>query len=161
MNLGETLLVLGALVIFSITTLYLNDTKFDNNQKVMEAEFKTTAVGLAQSYIEEAQALAFDECIAIDTWTSLPQDFTDPGSLGSEASESYSSFDDVDDFNDYSTTINTPRASYTVNVFVSYADSATLTPNDANNTFFKYMTVKVSSIFFSDSIKLNYMFSYY
>ena len=64
MNLGETLLVLGALVIFSVTTLYLNDVKYDTNNRLMETEFKTTAVGLAHSYIEEANALAFDDAVS-------------------------------------------------------------------------------------------------
>ncbi|MFC1724740.1 hypothetical protein ACFL4T_03870, partial [candidate division KSB1 bacterium] len=126
MNLGESFLVLGALVIFSITTLYLNDVKFDNNNRLMEAEFKTTAIGLAHSYIEEAQALDFDEVVADSSGVSFPNDFTAPGSLGPEGGETYPNFNDIDDFNGFITNITTPRADYDISINVSYADSATL-----------------------------------
>jgi len=161
MNLGETLLVLGALVIFAMATLYLNDSKLDNNTKLMETEFRLTAVGIAQSFLEEAQALTFDEILNDTTFTvGLPDNFTDVASLGPETGESYPNFDDVDDFNDYSVNINTPRADYNVDIIVSYADSANINPGYINKSFLKIMTVTVSSIFFSDSLMLDYLYSY-
>lgn len=161
MQLGETLLVLGALVIFSIAALYLNDIKFNNDQNIMESEFKTTAIGLAQKYIEEAQSVKFDEVVTGASIPSpLPDAFTNFASLGPEAGESYPQFDDVDDFNGYSAAINTPRASYHVDITVSYADSVNITPGYLSKSFLKIMIVTVSSIFFSDSLKLNYLYSF-
>jgi len=161
MHLGETLLVLGALVIFSIATLYLNNSRLDNNTKLMEVELETTAIGLAQSFIEEAQSLQFDEVLTDPDFSGdLPDDFTDVSSLGLEG-ETYPNFDDVDDFNGYSANINTPRADYNVSIVVSYVDSANLNPDYSNKSFLKFMSVNVSSVFFSDSIKLDYLHSYY
>jgi len=161
MHLGETLLVLGALVIFSLAALYLNDSKFDNDMTLMETEFRITAIGIAQSFLEEAQSLKFDEILNDTTFTvGLPDNFTDVASLGPEIGESYPNFDDVDDFNGYSANINTPRADYNVDIIVSYADSANINPGYLNKSFLKIMAVKVTSIFFSDSIKLDYLYSY-
>ena len=101
MHLGETLLVLGALVIFSITTLYLNDTKFDNDRKLMENEFRITAVGIAQSFLEEAQTMQFDEAIINESMEDVPDDFTAVASLGPDGGESYPNFDDFDDFDEW------------------------------------------------------------
>lgn len=160
MNLGETLLVLGALVIFSLTTLYLNDSKLENNNQLMENEFRITALGISQSFIEEAQTLGFDEVLISGSPSTLPDDFTSVGSLGSDAGEIYPAFDDVDDFNGFTQSINTPRADYNVSVEVSYADTVNCSPGFSNTSFFKIMRVKVSSIFFSDSISCNYLFSF-
>lgn len=161
MQVGETLLVLGALVIFSLAALYLNDLKFDNDVKAMENEFKTTAIGLAQSFVEESESLEFDEVVTDPDFTGqLPNSFTNVVSLGPEAGESYPHYDDVDDFNGYSSTINTPRASYNVNITVSYADSVNIIPGYSNKSFLKIMSVTVSSIFFSDSLKLDYLYSF-
>ena len=162
MHLGETLLVLGALVIFSMATLHLNDSKLENDIKIMETEFKTTAIGIAQSFIEEAQALEFDEVLHDTSFTgfvgTVPGGFTAPASLGPETGETF--FDDVDDFNGYSANINTPRADYNVNITVSYADSVTVTPGFANKSFLKVMVININSAFFSDSLKLDYVHSF-
>ena len=161
MHLGETLYVLGALVIFSIATLYLNDTRFDNQRIMMETEFKITAMNLAQSFLEEAQDLQFDEVATDTTYIGHQVNlFTDAGALGTEIGESYPAFDDIDDFNGYSTIINTPRAGYTVNLTVSYADSTNLSPGYPNKSFLKIVTVNVTSAFYSDTVKFEYLFSY-
>ena len=162
MNLGETLLVLGALMIFSLATLYLNGSKLDNDTELMETEFKTTAIGIAQSFLEEAQSLPFDEVVNDTTFSgSLPNGFTNVMSLGAEMGESYPAFDDVDDFNGYSANIITPRADYDVDINVSYADSATVSPDYANKSFLKVMTIKIESDFFTDSLKLDYLYCYH
>lgn len=161
MHLGETLLVLGALVIFSVSALYLNDAKFDNDMKLMETEFRITAVGIAQSFIEEAQVMEYDEVLINGVYNVLPDDFTAAALLGSEDAEFYPNFDDVDDFNSFTQNITTPRADYSVTVQVSYADTLNLNPGFANPSFFKIMTVTVKSIFFQDSIFCDYLFSFH
>jgi len=160
--MGETLLVLAALVIFSLVALQINDTKFDNNNDLMETEFELSAIGIAQSFIQEAQSLAFDEAVVDTTYTTgLPGYFTAPASLGSDGGESYNTFNDVDDFNGYTSTVTTPRIDYNVSISVSYADSGTVSPGYANRSFLKIMTVLISSEYFSDTLKVEYNYSYY
>ncbi len=58
----------------------------------MEIEFETTAIGIAQKYIEEAQALEFDEVLVGGTFAGIvPTDFSTPGSLGPYG-EAYADF---------------------------------------------------------------------
>jgi len=162
MNLGETMLVLGALVIFSLVTLYLNDAKLDNETRLYEVEFETTAIGIAQSYLEEAQSLSFDEVLTNPAFAgSIPADFTAIASLGADAGETSSAnFDDVDDFNNFSSTINTQRIDYNVSIFVSYADTTTITPGLGIPSLLKIMTVTVTSAYFADSLKFDYLYCY-
>lgn len=161
MHLGETLLVLGALVIFSVSALYLNDAKFDNGMTLMETEFRITAVGIAQSFIEEAQVMEYDEVLITSAYNVLPDDFTAIASLGAEAGESYPNFNDIDDFNGFTQNITTPRADYNVNIQVSYADTLNLNPGYVNPSFFKIMSVTVKSDFFQDSLMCDYLFSFH
>ncbi|MFC1492851.1 hypothetical protein ACFL6O_02750 [candidate division KSB1 bacterium] len=160
--MGETLLVLAALVIFSLAAMQINDTKFDNNNDLMESELELSAIGIAQSFIQEASSLSFDEAVTDTTYTTgLPGLFTDPVSLGPDGGETYGSFDDVDDFNGYASIVNTPRIDYNVSITVSYADSSTISPGYANRSFLKIMTVIIASEYFTDSLKVEYNHSYY
>ncbi len=162
MQLGETLLVLGALIIFSISTLYLNDNKLDTSNRMIEAEFKTTASGIAQSYIEEAQVLQYDEVIISESFSALPADFTNIGSLGPDAGEVYPNFDDVDDFNGFTQTETSLRqVQYEISVQVSYADTLTFTPTFSNKSFYKLLSVTVRSPFFQDSLIYKYLYSFH
>ncbi len=162
MNIGETLLVFGAFVIFTLAALYINDAKFDNENSLLETEFKITAIGIAQSFVEEAQSRYYDEKLTDPAFSGvLPLDFSSPDSLGSEPGEVYPNFDDVDDYNNYSQAVNTPRADYSVGITVSYADTLNYIPGYNQKSFYKILTVAVTSVFFQDSVKCNYLFSYH
>ena len=161
MQLGESFLILGALVIFSLTTLMLNDFKLENNTRMMEIEFETTAIGIAQQYIEEAQALEFDEALVGGGFSgSVPADFTAPASLGAESGESYPGFDDVDDFHGYTDNISTTRADFTVSISIVYLDTATIASDLINRTTLKNLIVTIKSSYFSDSLMLDYVYAY-
>jgi len=162
MSQAETLLVLGALIIFSMAALMVNDVKFENERTMIESEFQITAIGLAQSYIQEAQRLSFDEVTVDSAFAgNIPIDFTSADNMGAETGEAYPGFDDLDDFNDFNQDITTPRADYTVDITVMYADTATLAPDLLAKSVLKLMTVRVSSIFFQDTITCRYMFGYH
>ena len=161
MNLGETMLVLGALVIFTVSSVYLNESKLENTERIMVAEFKATALELAQSFIEEAGAKSFDEASTGGIPTDLPAGFTAAGSLGPESGETYPLFDDVDDFNNWTRAIVTPRADYTVSARVSYADSISYSAGYAGKTFYKVMSVSVKSLYFNDSLMCQYLYGYF
>ena len=160
MQLGETLLIIGALVIFATATLYLNEIKYENEEMLWQSEFRAAAVNIAQSFIEEGGALEFDEVIVNESYVNLPDDFTSVESLGPESGETYP-FDDVDDFNGYSSEYSTGRGDYTVTITVSYSDTTTLAQGYGSKTYLKIMEVIVSGELFSDSIRCNYLFCYH
>jgi len=162
MHIGETMLVLGAMVIFSAATLNINSAKLENEQNMMETEFRITAMGIAQSYIEETRGLLFDEALT-DTMFSgpVPDAFTSPALLGPESGEVYPDFDDFDDYNNLSQNVTTPRADYNVNVIVSYTDSVSLLPQSAGQTSLKIIDVKVTSVYYQDTVSCKHLAGFY
>ncbi len=161
MNIGESLLVIGALVTFTLAALHLNGTKLDTGNKIMQSEFRTTAIGVAQQVIEHAQELKFDEVLTDTSFSGpYPGGFTNVNDLGPETGESAANPDDIDDLNGYSTSVITGRNDYSVNCSVSYADTADVSSGFGSKSLLKIMTVKVSSMFFEDTVQLQYVYRF-
>ncbi len=110
MNLGQMLMVTGAIVLLGILVLNANSTVYQANDTMYQSEFGVTAISLATSIVEEAMGKMFDSVVspagagAVFDSTLL----TPPGSLHAEGGESYrglplgsglKDFDDFDDFN--------------------------------------------------------------
>lgn len=158
MQLGESLLAIGAMVMFTVGTLQLNAARLDSRVRMWEAECRTTALGLAHSYIEQAQMLSFDE-VVVDSLVleSRPEGLTAPDLLGPDLLESdIDSFDDLDDFHGFTDTVVTSRGRYRVHFETSYADSATLAPVQ-QLSLLKWLTVAVTSPQFRDTLRVHYL----
>ncbi|MDZ7261547.1 MAG: hypothetical protein ONB05_05515 [candidate division KSB1 bacterium] len=143
MGTRELLLVLGAIILFSMTSLSVNRTIFYNKEAIWANEFEAAAIAIAQQYIEEAKTKAFDEVI-YSTVPTGPSDFTRPSSLGPEAGETYP-FDDFDDYNGFVTTVGTPRNSYTVSIQVGYVFDGAPDSLLSAQTYCKKITVTVAN----------------
>ena len=160
MQLGESLLAIAAVVMFTMGALQLNTMRLDGRTRLWEAEFHTTAVGLAQSYIEQARLLSFDEVLTDSTARAArPAGLTPTRSLGPDhAEDGIDAFDDLDDFHLYQDTVLTPRAVYHVSIRATYVDSLTLMP-DSNLSLLKWLTVNVSSRYYPDTLRINYLYA--
>jgi hypothetical protein len=158
MHLGESLLATGAVVTFTMGALQLNTMRLDSQVRMLESELRTTALSLAQSYVERAQGLSFDEAVvAAAPAASLQEHLTEAVGLGPDAGESVPfQFDDVDDFHAYSEQVVTPRADYRVAFTTTYADSATLSPSSQRGLL-KWLTVEVSSPHYRDTLRVHYL----
>jgi hypothetical protein len=157
----ETMLVLGALIIFSIMTLTLNDVRLDTDHTLMAGELQLTAVSMAHDLFEQAQNLAYDEVLTDSSFAGwLPDDLTGPDNLGPDSGELYPAFDDVDDFHNYNAEWLTPRGSYQVQVAVQYADTGATGPQDSTSTLVKIMSVNIASEFYADTLRMHYMLGY-
>ena len=112
MNLGQMIMVTGAIVLLGILVLNANTTVYQANDTMYTSEFGVTAVSLATSIVEEAMGKMFDAVVSDSTSPSLMDStkLTLPANLGPEpaANESYrgypplsgkKDFDDFDDFN--------------------------------------------------------------
>jgi len=112
MNLGQMLLVTGAIVLLGILVLNANTTVYQANDTMYTSEFGVSAVSLATSIVEEAMGKYFDKVVAPLNASAVYDStlLTAPGSLGPDAgqNESYRGypvgsgkvdFDDFDDFN--------------------------------------------------------------
>ncbi|HTO93657.1 MAG TPA: hypothetical protein VMM80_04775, partial [Bacteroidota bacterium] len=112
MNLGQMILVVGAIVLLGILVLNANSTVYQASDTMYTSEFGVTAVSLATSLVEEAEGKMFDVVVAPKNSSDLYDStlLTGVGSLGPELAtehESYrhlvpgypNDFDDFDDFN--------------------------------------------------------------
>ena len=161
LQLGESVMALGAVSLMSLAALHLNDLRLDNGIRMMESEFRTTALSLAHSYIEEAQRLRFDEDVpASGPVGPLPAGFTAPLALGPDIGEVFPLFDDVDDFHGLTEDIVTPRAGYRVRCAVSYGDSSLLAPFSPGRTLLKWLSVEITSAFYQDTLRVQYLYGF-
>ncbi len=168
---SNMLLTIGAILLFGLFLSLTNKLMIGNNQVAAQNEYYITALGLAQSVIDEAKTKAFDHNTdTVDVLTTAG--LTDLGSLGPDGmNEAFSSpdiltsdapysatnrgylssvrFNDIDDYNGYSRLVNTPRSEgYSMRVTVRYASEINPDLASASKTYCKVMTVKVTSPFF-------------
>ena len=156
MEQSELLLVLGAIVIFGLISLSVNQHILVNSDAVYGQQAELYAVSVAQRYIEEAKMKAFDEN-AINNSVGAPSSFTNPGKDGGET---YPLFDDVDDFNNFSSTL-TELGTMNVSITVGYVTDANLDSIVVGTkTYYKKMTVTVQSDYLNHAVEANYVFAY-
>ncbi len=156
----ELLLTVGAMVVFSLTTLSVNRLSSRNSEAIYDQQSEFLAVSYAQRFIEEAKLRAFDEA-AIDGPVTDTKDFSSGLSLGHGAGETYPRFDDVDDFNGLTRTDTVGgEFAMTATVSVSYVDESALTTPVTDKKFYKRMTVVVTTPALQHSVQAEYVFAY-
>jgi hypothetical protein len=112
MNLGQMLMVVGAIVLLGILVLNANSTVYQANDTMYTSEFGVTAISLATSLVEESMGKMFDKVVAPINASAVYDStlLTPPGGLHADAGESYrglplgsglKDFDDFDDFNGF------------------------------------------------------------
>ncbi len=187
MNLGQSMLVIGAITLLGIIVLNANSSILQSNTTMDTSEFGITAVSLATSLVEEAMGKMFDEVIA-DSNTgqiTVESQLTPPGNLGPDGVEQYRNgtldFNDFDDFNNIflvyksnnpADTLSTPgssfetivpgiRAKYFVRARVYYVDPLHLDDTSTVRTFHKKIVVTVTSTGSQDTLKFPAIMSYW
>jgi len=161
MGKAELLILLGAIVIWGIFTLSVNKARFNNEVSIMQSQFEISAVGVANSYLEEAKSKAFDEILIGSTPSNLPDEFTEPGNLGVDAGEIYPNFDDIDDFHNYTVSDTTSEGFvYTVSITVGYVATSDFDDFSAIRTFYKRINVTISSPDLSNNLNLSRIYPY-
>ena len=177
----NTILAIGAMVIFGTFLSSSNRLMTGNTQIAEQNEYYLTALSLGQSVIAEAKTKAFDQK-TVTTAVSAPESLS--VTLGSDGSTesvpnpdtlitsspyttntpgffSNLKFNDVDDYNGYKRKVNTPRAEgYTVSAKVAYASATYPDSGKFSRTYCKKMTVTVKSPYIPDSLTVSYAFFY-
>jgi len=157
MSSGQMIMALGALMLLSMLALSLNSIMLDGNRTMMESELYIGATSVAQSFIEHAAVLRFDEEEGGHDPSTFPGTFTYSGSLGPDG-EIYPNFDDVDDFNDYAASVATNRVTYDVAITVVYCKSSGT--ETANRTYFKKMEITAGCPFIPTDVVVTRIFAY-
>ena len=172
MNTGQTMLTIVAMMLLSTVILTVNRGFLTTNTTMSENRIDILGVSLANSIIEDATSLAFDENTVSASITSTAS-LTPSASLGIDNSESASnpkSFDDFDDYNCYKSTpkldtINVPGSSASI-FFRTYCRVDYVNGNSPDNvstspTFHKRLSIKLFSPGMTDTIRLSTIYSYW
>lgn len=166
MNLGQSMLVIGAILLLGILTLNANRTVMETNDVTNSSEFGIAAVSLATSLVEEAMGKMFDEVVADTVPPTMALSILST-SLQKESGERYrggtNDFDDFDDYNNLFVVYTSPndmsavagadtilvvpglRARYYVRARVNYVNSTALDDTSSGRTWHKKLRVEVTS----------------
>lgn len=158
MNSVQSMLSIGALVLLSLSSFRFNSSVLENSTAQIENKVSLTAFSLADDMIETIKQRSFDEA-TIEFPTGLAN-LTAPDHLSAESGETYSTFDDIDDYNNYSKTISAPHAeNYHLWCKVSYVDGNNPDNEITTRSYYKKVTVYVSSPYMRDDINISFIFT--
>lgn len=158
MSSVQSMLTMGALVLLSLASLRFNNSVLENSTAQIENKVYLTAFSLADDMIETIKQRSFDEA-TIEFPTGLGN-LTPPGSLNAETGETYQTFDDVDDYNGYSRSVSAPHAeNYHLWCEVHYVDGTNPDIEISTQSYYKKVTVYVSSPYMREDISLSFIFT--
>jgi len=158
MNSIQSMLSMGALVLLSLCSFRFNTSVLENSTAQIDNKVTLTAFSLADDMIETIKQRSFDEA-TIEFPTGLAN-LTPDSELGSEAGESYLTYDDIDDYNNYTKTVSAPHAeNYHLLVKVKYVDGGNPDNEIITQSYYKKVTVYVSSPYMKDEINLSFIFT--
>ncbi len=165
MGYRELFLVLLSVVLLTTLMVQINASTNESRETLQELEIAHTAASVAQQYLEEIKSKKFDALSDILPLASMPSGFSPYNSLGHGWWETYPNYNDVDDYNGLTRTQTVNGVDYNVIIQVHYVqDTAPDTPFN-NETFFKRVTVKVTSSYLAntqmDTIAVKQVFSYF
>ena len=159
MNGAQSLLVLGAIVLFSIVTLNAHRTVLNASKMTISAETTITAAEIGETLITEIKSKEFDENV-IGTEITDVNNFSAPP-LGPAGDETLATYDDVDDYHNYSRVITAPRlGSFTATVAVDYVQENSPEIISSTKTHMKRIRVTVTNPLLQNPVILNYYACY-
>ncbi len=144
-NTGQMLLVLGALVLFSLMLPSMNQSLLYNDRTLIATNAELTAISLAQKILAEAGTKAFDE-VCLTTHPTTPNQLTALAAFGPEPGEAYPNFDDLDDYHGLSIqdSVTLPSVLFTIQGQVTYVNPNNPAVSTGSNSFLKQLRVTVT-----------------
>ena len=150
MNSVQSMLTMGALVLLSLSSLRFNNSVLENSTAQIENKVYLTAFSLADDMIETIKQRSFDEATV-----EFPAD-----KLGPETGETYQTFNDIDDYNFYKRTVSAPHAeNYGIICRVYYVDSGDPDTEINTQSYYKKVTVTVTSPYMREDVNLSFIFT--
>jgi len=154
-------LSIGAMALLALISLRFNTTLLENRTTEVENKIYLTAFSLADDLIEEIKQKAFDEQ-TVD-WRAITADKLTPfSSFGpiDDGENSVINFDDIDDYHGYQKSVSLPHVeNYSVMSTVDYVSASNPDVTSSVQTFFKRITVRVTSPYLSHAVRLSFVFT--
>lgn len=160
----QSLTTIGAIALFSLISVRFDSAVLENTRVEVENKIYLTAFSLADDLIEEIKQKAFDEETVV--FRSInPEELTPRNNFAPEfrdAGETTdpATWDDIDDYNGYSKYVSLPHAEgFQVTSQVEYVSASNPDVTSLTQTFFKRITVRVTSAYLSNPVKLSFIFT--
>ncbi|MBS4033090.1 MAG: hypothetical protein KGZ85_01380 [Ignavibacterium sp.] len=157
MNLGQSLLAIGALLILSLTVLRMNNNILGTEEVVLDSKIGVLATSIGASIIEQATKLAFDENTNNNSVSSIAG-LTLSTDLGQEIPGILDDFDDYHGHTQQDTIYTIPFVSECA---VTYINPGNPNGSTTNRTWHKKLTIRISSDFSRDTLELSTIYSYW
>ncbi len=158
MSSVQSMLTMGALVLLSLASLRFNNSVLENSTAQVENKVYLTAFSLADDMIETIKQRSFDE--ATVKFPAGLANLTPADNLGPELGETYQTFNDIDDYNFYNKTVNAPHAeNYGIICRVYYVDGTNPDNEISTQSYYKKVTVTVTSPFMREDVNLSFVFT--
>ena len=154
----QSMVSLGALLIFSLISLRFDSAVLQNTEIEVENKVYLTAFSLADDLLEEIKQRAFDA-------NTVQFPITNPAGLtnyplGPATGENYPDYNDIDDFHGYNRLIDAPHAeNYQVFSEVYYVGENTPEVKSTTRTFYKRADVTVTSPYLKNPVRLSFIFT--
>ncbi|HLA99849.1 MAG TPA: hypothetical protein VJO14_00560 [Bacteroidota bacterium] len=162
----QIFLSIGAITLLAIATLSMN-RGFEVNDTVMRSsKYAVIATSLASSVIEEAAGKAFDEASTKSLLHSTA-DLTPSANFGLDGGETKLTRDDFDDYNgfDQNDTVDVGGALnkvvFSTTCRVTYVTLANPDLDAGSTTWFKKISVSITSEVMTDTVRQEMIFSYF
>jgi len=158
-NSVQSMLSIGALLIFSLISLRFDSAVLQNVGVEVENKVYLTAFSIADDLLEEIKQRAFDQQTVVFK-AITPDALTSPDNLGIESGEVWPNFNDIDDYNNYTKPVSLPHAeNYTVTSQVRYVQTNDQDQVSTTQTYFKRVEIFVNSPYLGHELKLAYIFT--
>ena len=155
----QTMLTIAGMVILALISLRFNSTVLNTSDSQTQNKIYLTAFSIADNLIEEIKGKSFDQT-TLEFPTTNPASLTPPSLLGPDPGEVYPNFNDVDDYNGYQDTLTAPYfETYYISCSVNYVNSNDPDAVSSTQTFYKKVTVTVSSPFLSHNVSISSIFT--
>ena len=161
MSGSHSFLTIGAMALLALISMRFNATLLENRTTEIENKVYLTAFSLADDLIEEIKQKAFDEQTV--EWKAIPvEQLTNIDAFGpvDPGESNVNTFDDIDDYHNYSRPISLPHVEdYTVTSTIDYVSASDQDQVSNSQTYYKRVTVRVTSPYLSHPVKLAFVFT--
>ena len=157
----QSFLTIGAMALLALISLRFNATLLENRTTEIENKVYLTAFSLADDLIEEIKQKAFDEKTV--EWKAIPPEQLSPANAFGPVDlgeSNVTTFDDIDDYHGYQKSVSLPHVeNYSVMSTVDYVSATDPDVTSSAQTYFKRITVRVTSPYLSHAVKLSFVFT--
>jgi hypothetical protein len=179
MGSGQMMMTILAMVLLSVVILTMNRGFYNTNTTMAASRYNILAISVANSIIEDATSLHFDNATATGALANTTG-LTAAASLGVETGESASNpkaFNDFDDYNVYSTnpkldtilvTGTTKKIIFNSICKVEYVSASSPNTSTTTKTWHKRLSLRVycpelrdPKTLVTDTIKISTVYSYW